>query len=155
MGLSRRSSDHHDACPHELQYRTTYRIVSGKKRILNTKIVSRKNAGSYKTYEMSEAVEKRLAAYLSGMGIEKGVLETMKNTPASGIQQISIDDMLTMKLVTSVDAVRPVDSRKPVQAGAVGVKLPGNTGEQASRGPTAGTKAAPPAAAGAARERTA
>ena len=71
----------------KLQYRTTYRVVGGKKKILNTKIVSRKNAGSYKTYEMSKAVEKRLAAYLKEMGVDQGVLETMKNTPASGIQQ--------------------------------------------------------------------
>lgn len=89
----------------KLQYRTTYRIVGGKKKVLNTKIVSRKNAGSYKTFEMSKAVEKKLAAYLNEMGIEQSVLETMKGTPASDIHQIGLDDMLTMKLVTSADAV--------------------------------------------------
>ncbi|MER8753924.1 hypothetical protein NKH57_32955 [Mesorhizobium sp. M1050] len=88
----------------KLQYRTTYRIVAGKKKVLNTKIVSRKDAGSYKTYEMSKAVEKRLAAYLDEMGIDQGVLETMKSTPASEIHQIALDDMLRMKLVTSMDA---------------------------------------------------
>jgi hypothetical protein len=88
-----------------LMYRTTYRMVKGKKRILSKQIVSRKDAGSYKTYEMSKAVEKRLAAYLKEMGVDQGVLETMKNTPASGIQQIALDDMLTIKLVTSKDAV--------------------------------------------------
>ena len=56
----------------KLQYRTTYRVVGGKKKVLNTKIVSRKNAGSYKTYEMSKAVEKRLAAYLNEMGVGQG-----------------------------------------------------------------------------------
>jgi hypothetical protein len=89
----------------KLQYRTTYRIVGGKKKVLNTKIVSRKNAGSYKTYEMSKSVEKKLAAYLNEMGIEQSVLETMKSTPASEIQQIGLDDMLAMKLVTSTDTV--------------------------------------------------
>lgn len=64
----------------KLQYRTTYRVVGGKKKVLNTKIISRKNAGSYKTYEMSKAVEKRLAAYLKEMGVGQGVLETMKKT---------------------------------------------------------------------------
>lgn len=89
----------------KLLYRTTYRIVNGKKKIINTKVVSRKNAGSYKTYEMSKAVEKTLSAYLKEMGIDGGVLEVMKATPASEIRQIPLDEMLTMKLVTSRDAV--------------------------------------------------
>ncbi|RWM68571.1 MAG: hypothetical protein E5X83_30090 [Mesorhizobium sp.] len=89
----------------KLQYRTTYRVVRGKKKILSKKIVGRKNAGSYKTYEMSKSVEKRLAAYLNEMGVGRAVLETMKNTPASSIQRLAPYDMLQTKLVTSLDAV--------------------------------------------------
>ncbi|RWP42114.1 hypothetical protein [Mesorhizobium sp.] len=89
----------------KLQYRTTYRVVRGKKKVLSKKIVGRKNAGSYKTYEMSKSVEKRLASYLKEMGVGQGVLETMKNTPASTIQQLAPYDMLQTKLVTSLDAV--------------------------------------------------
>ncbi|RUY02639.1 MAG: hypothetical protein EOS81_12990 [Mesorhizobium sp.] len=89
----------------KLLYRTTYRIVNGKKKIIGTRVVSRKNAGSYKTYEMSKAVEKRLSAYLKEMGVEQGVLDVMKTTPASDIRQIEPDDMLEMKLVTSLDSL--------------------------------------------------
>ncbi|MFK0689640.1 hypothetical protein ACFX5Q_15745 [Mesorhizobium sp. IMUNJ 23033] len=89
----------------KLQYRTTYRVVKGKKKIIGTKVVSRKSAGSYKTYEMSKAVEKRLAAYLKEMGVGQGVLTTMKNTPASGIHQLVPENMLRMNLVTSLDSV--------------------------------------------------
>lgn len=89
----------------KLLYRTTYRIVNGKKKIISTRIVSRKNAGSYKTYEMSKAVEKRLSAYLREMGVEQGVLGVMKATPASDIRQIEPEDMLEMKLVTSLDSL--------------------------------------------------
>ncbi len=89
----------------KLQYRTTYRVVGGKKKIVSKKIVGRKNAGSYKTYEMSKSVEKRLAAYLNEMGVGQAVLETMKNTPASTIQQLAPYDMLQAKLVTSLDTV--------------------------------------------------
>ncbi|MER9971695.1 hypothetical protein [Mesorhizobium sp. M0060] len=89
----------------KLLYRTTYRMVKGKKKILSTRVVSRKNAGSYKTYEMNKPLERRLAAYLKEMGVGLGVLETMKSTPASGIQQIALDDMLQTNLVTSLDAV--------------------------------------------------
>jgi len=89
----------------KLQYRTTYRVVNGKKQIIGTKVVSRKSAGSYKTYEMSKAVEKRLAAYLKEMGVGQGVLTTMKNTPASGIHQLVPENMLRMTLITSLDSV--------------------------------------------------
>ncbi|WP_352966129.1 hypothetical protein [Mesorhizobium sp. M1312] len=89
----------------KLQYRTTYRVVRGKKKILSKKVVGRKNAGSYKTYEMSKSVEKRLAAYLKEMGVDHGVLDVMKATPASDIRQIKSGDMLAMKLVTSLDSV--------------------------------------------------
>ncbi|WP_192257288.1 COG3904 family protein [Mesorhizobium silamurunense] len=89
----------------KLLYRTTYKIVNGKKKVLSTRIVSRKNAGSYKTYEMSKAVEKRLTGYLKEMGVGQGVLDVMKATPASDIRQIEPDDMLEMKLVTSLDSL--------------------------------------------------
>jgi len=105
----------------KLLYRTTYRIVNGKKKIISTRIVSRKNAGSYKTYEMSKAVEKRLSAYLKEMGVEQGVLSVMKATPASDIRQIEPEDMLEMKLVTSLDSLdllteRTICQRQPAPA---------------------------------------
>ncbi|MGX8007705.1 hypothetical protein ACVDG8_001195 [Mesorhizobium sp. ORM8.1] len=89
----------------KLLYRTTYRIVNGRKKVVSTKVISRKNAGSYKTYEMSKPVEKRLSAYLKEMGIEQGVLEAMKSTPASDISRIKEPALLATKLVTSLDSV--------------------------------------------------
>ncbi|TIX03403.1 MAG: hypothetical protein E5V44_15465, partial [Mesorhizobium sp.] len=80
----------------KLLYRTTYKVVNGKKKVISTKVVSRKNAGSYKTYEMSKAVEKRLAAYFREMGIGEDVLTTMKNTPASDIHQLALETMQRM-----------------------------------------------------------
>jgi len=88
-----------------LFYRTTYRIENGRKKVLSTKIVGRKNAGSYKTYEMSKPVEKRLSAYLKEMGIDQGVLDTMKATPASDISRIKQPELLATKLITSLDTV--------------------------------------------------
>ncbi|MEP6566554.1 MAG: hypothetical protein ABJB10_15575 [Mesorhizobium sp.] len=88
-----------------VQYEVRYRIVKGKKRVISKKVVSRRNAGSYKTYEMSKAVEKRLAAYLKEMGVGQGVLQTMKETPASDIQQLEPENMLRMQLVTSLDSL--------------------------------------------------
>lgn len=88
----------------QVYYRTTYRIVRGRKKI-SSKIVSRTNAGTYKTYEMSKAVERKLSAYLREMGVGQGVLEVMKATAAGDIRQIALDDMTTMKLVTGKGTV--------------------------------------------------
>lgn len=109
----------------KLQYRTTYRIVGGKKKVLSTRIVSRKSAGSYKTYEMSKAVEKRLATYLDGMGVGPGVLETMKDTPASAIHQLEVQNMLRMRMVTSLDSVDLLTAGTICRA----TPLPGNCRE--------------------------
>ncbi|MER8918212.1 hypothetical protein NKI32_31000 [Mesorhizobium sp. M0761] len=87
-----------------VQYQVRYRIVKGKKRVISKKVVSRKNTRSYKTYEMSKGVERKLSAYFKEMGVDLSIIETMKSTPASDIQQIDLSDMLTMKLVTSEDA---------------------------------------------------
>lgn len=89
----------------QLYYRTTYRIVHGKKKIISSKVISRTDAGTYQTYEMSKAVERRLSAYLREMGVAQGVLDAMKATPASDIRRIALHDMMTMKLVTSTDTV--------------------------------------------------
>ncbi|MEZ2332241.1 hypothetical protein AB6802_21170 [Mesorhizobium sp. RCC_202] len=89
----------------QLYYRTTYRLVHGRKKIVSSKVVGRIDVGTYQTYEMSKAVQRRLSAYLSEMGVEQGVLDAMKATPASDIRQIALHDMMTMKLVTSTDTL--------------------------------------------------
>ncbi|MER8550451.1 hypothetical protein NKH41_33365 [Mesorhizobium sp. M1169] len=89
----------------QVYYRTTYRIVHGRKKVIGTKVISRTDTGSYKTYEMSKAVERRLSAYLREMGVGRGVLDRMKATPASDIRQIALGDMRQMNLVTSFDSV--------------------------------------------------
>lgn len=113
----------------QVYYRTTYRIVNGRKKVLGTKVVSRKDAGSYKTYEMSKATEKRLSAYLKEMGIGAGVLNTMKATPASDIHRIDLDDMLATNLVTSKSTVAVLTSASlcnPAEPAPNCRKLPGD-----------------------------
>ena len=132
----------------KLQYRTTYRVVGGKKKILNTKIISRKSAGSYKTYEMSKSVEKRLAAYFKEMGVGQGVLEMMKNTPASGIRQLQLQDMLQMKLVTSPDSLDLLTAgslcnANPLPANCRDVSTPGKKALPPAKAVTVEAKATP------------
>ncbi|MEW6630940.1 MAG: hypothetical protein AB1440_08750 [Pseudomonadota bacterium] len=89
----------------EIYYRTTYRIVRGRKKVISTRVISRTDVGSYKTYEMSRGLERKLSAYLKEMGVGQGVLEKMRATPASDIHQIALDDLLAMKLATSRDTL--------------------------------------------------
>ncbi|CCV13504.1 hypothetical protein [Mesorhizobium sp. STM 4661] len=124
----------------KLQYRTTYRVVRGKKKIIDKKVISRKNAGSYKTYEMSKALEKKLAAYLKEMNVGQGVLEAMKNTPASGIQQLVPYDMLQTKLVTSLDSLDLLSAPIICKASPVPAncrEIPANKGAEPADVPTA------------------
>ncbi|ODT13652.1 MAG: hypothetical protein ABS57_17860 [Mesorhizobium sp. SCN 65-12] len=138
----------------QVYYRTTYRIVNGRKKVLGTKVVSRKDAGSYKTYEMSKSTEKRLSAYLKEMGIGAGVLKTMKATPASDIHRIDLDDMLAMNLVTSKSTVAVLTSASlcnPVEPAQNCRKVPEPAGKPAMTASVAPTTAAtdvkPPAVA--------
>ena len=89
----------------QLTYRTKYRVVNGKRRTLEKKIVGRKNVGNYKIYEMNKAMERKLVAYLKEMGVDPSVVEVMKSTPATDIRRIALFDLLKSQLVTSLDAV--------------------------------------------------
>lgn len=105
----------------QVLYRTKYKVVKGKKRIIEKKVVSRKNAGSYKTYEMNKPLEKKLAAYLKEMGIGEALLATIRQTPASTLQQIAPDAMRRMNLITtslSAEALVAADTCKTVPAAA-------------------------------------
>lgn len=132
------------------QYRTTYRVVRGKKYKVTTETVTQDNIG-YKTYEMSKALEKRLSAYLREMGVGRGVLDVMKATPASDIRQIALDDMLTMKLVTSRDTLdiltqAGICRRSPAPANCREIPAnakPAKTAVVAVRGATPSARPAP------------
>lgn len=84
------------------KYRTTYRTVRGKRHKIITEISTQDTVPSYKTYKMSKSLEKKVGAYLKEMGVENGMLTTIKNTPASAIHQLELQNMLRMKVVTSL-----------------------------------------------------
>lgn len=87
-----------------ITYKTKYKVVNGKKRAVK-EIVNRKTVGSYKTYEMEKATETKLAAYLKEMGVDGGMIEVIKRTPATDIRQLSADYMLRWRLTTEKDGV--------------------------------------------------
>lgn len=86
------------------RYRITYRVIRGKRYKITTETGTREDR-SYNTYKMSKSLEKKIGNYLNEMGIEKGVLITMKNTPARAIHQLELQNMLRMKVVTSQETL--------------------------------------------------
>lgn len=94
----------------ETMYRAKYRVVNGKKKMTSKKIVSRKNVGGFKTYEMNKATERKLAAYLAEMGVDRAVIDLMKVTPASDIRKVEPVAMLEMKLTTGLGGVELLTS---------------------------------------------
>jgi hypothetical protein len=85
-------------------YRTTSRIVEGK-RVAVKKIVNRKRVGSYTTTNMNKGLSRDLVAYLKEMGVSPDLLDPIRSTPATGILRLDQADMLSMRLITSMNSV--------------------------------------------------
>jgi hypothetical protein len=86
----------------KILYRTTTRVVNGKK-VVSKKVVSRKKAGSYETTKMGKALRRKLETYLAEMGVSTDLLEPINKTPASEVLRLDQSQMLALKLITSMD----------------------------------------------------
>ncbi len=84
-------------------YKTEYRIVKGKKKVVGKKIVSRKRTGSYKTTKLGAGIVKRLRAYQKEMGVEAGFLDRAQAVPAADILRLDIAELMRLKLVTDME----------------------------------------------------
>jgi hypothetical protein len=88
----------------KILYRTTTRVVKGKK-VVKKKIVRRQDAGSYTTTKMGKGLRRQFTAYLNEMGVSTDILEPINKTPAAGILKLDQSELLTLKLITSLDQV--------------------------------------------------
>lgn len=85
-------------------YRERYRIVKGKKRVVEKKVVSRKKVGSYQTTKLPKATERKVLAYLKEMGVAKSYFAAAQGTPAKDMRQLFPPEMLEMSLTTGDEA---------------------------------------------------
>jgi hypothetical protein len=83
-----------------VKYQTRYRIVKGKKKIVDTKIIGRRSTGTYKTTELSKGYRKRLNAYFNEMGVDAGIVAKMLSIPASDISILDHDELLNFRMTT-------------------------------------------------------
>ena len=65
-------------------YKTRYKVVKGK-RVLEKKVVGRKNLGTKTTTKLGKAGRKKLLAYFKDMGIDASLLDIIQATSADGI----------------------------------------------------------------------
>lgn len=80
-------------------YQTRYKMVKGRKKVISKKVVRREKAGTRTEYEMSKAQEKELRAYLDEQGVDPTLVDKMKETKASEIGWLNLDEAVQRKLV--------------------------------------------------------
>ena len=96
-----------------VRYQTRYRIVNGKKKIIDKKIIGREPTRTYTTTKLSRDTRRQLNAYLTGMGAESSLLERMLTVPASDMLMLTYDEALKFKLVSGPGDV--MDFATPTQ----------------------------------------
>ena len=67
------------------KYETTYRVVGGKRKTVNTKVLNRKTTGSYTTTKLSKSQRRQVDRYFTQMGVDKTLVERMLAVSASDI----------------------------------------------------------------------
>lgn len=81
-------------------YRVQYKYVKGKKVIVSKKPVSTKKGGTYSTTKLSKAERATLTKYLTGMGIDPGLVARLEKTKPSEIDVLSPPELASLRLTT-------------------------------------------------------
>ncbi|UGX87283.1 hypothetical protein [Phyllobacterium meliloti] len=88
-----------------ITYETRYRMVNGKKKILDKRIIGRKPAGSYERTDLSKGYRKKLLTYFTEMGVDPALVDRMLAIPAKDISVLTQDELVQYKLVTGAGDV--------------------------------------------------
>jgi len=93
-----------------ITYRTQYKIVKGKKRLIRKDEISRKNTGTTTT-EMSKGLRTALQTYYREMDIRPTLTAMIEDTPAAGIRWLTPQERTIYNLTTSAaDPITLVDT---------------------------------------------
>jgi hypothetical protein len=82
------------------RYETTYRIVKGKRKTVNMRVLNRKTTASYTTTKLSKSQRTQIDGYFIEMGIDKTLVARMLAIPASDIVILSADELQQYGLAT-------------------------------------------------------
>jgi hypothetical protein len=81
-------------------YKTQYRIVNGKKKVVKKTVASRKQGAVRKTTKLSKNVRKKLLGYFAEMGIAASTLDAMLSTPPEDMRHLREDELLQFGLIS-------------------------------------------------------
>jgi hypothetical protein len=84
-----------------VRYREYYKIIKGKKRITNRKILSRKNVYDKTTYGLSKRLRKSLGAYYKSMGIDLAILDETEKAKFQDMNYLTQNQTDSLKLRTT------------------------------------------------------
>lgn len=88
----------------EIVYKPRYKIVDGKKKLVEKKkIVRRKTTGT--TTKLPKGLRRKLEGYLTEMGVDHQILKYLQTTPPEDLLLLSKAEMLDMRLITSLDSL--------------------------------------------------
>jgi hypothetical protein len=95
-----------------ITYQTRYRIVNGRKKIIDRKVVSRRPTGTYETTELEKGYRKKLAAYFAEMGVNPSLVDRMLAVSASDIYIMPYNELSEFKFATEVGDSRAFTAGK-------------------------------------------
>lgn len=82
------------------RYETTYRIVKGKRKTVNTRVLNRKTTGSYTTTKLSKSQRREIDGYFIEMGVDNALVDRMLAIYASDIAILSASELEQYRLAT-------------------------------------------------------
>lgn len=88
----------------KILYRETVRTVKGKRKVSRT-VVSRRNVGSFHKDGIDKPMRKKLAAYLSEMGVSDSFIGEMEKAAFSDINHVPQQRLRDIRLVTSEGSI--------------------------------------------------
>ena len=88
-----------------ITYRERYRIVKGKKKVIDRKIVSRKPDKSKVTYGIYKGLKKELTAYYRQMGIDLAIITESEKAEFKSINNLTKDQLEKLHLRTNAGGV--------------------------------------------------
>jgi hypothetical protein len=83
-----------------VRYREFYKIVKGKKKVTERKILSRKNVPGKTTYGLDDRLRKKLGAYYKSMGVDLAILDETNKAKFTEMNYLSADQADKLKLRT-------------------------------------------------------
>jgi hypothetical protein len=86
-------------------YRERYKIVKGKKKVIDRKIVSRKPAKSKVTYGLYKGLRREVSGYYREMGIDLGLVAENEKAEFKDINNLTKDQLDKYRLRTSAGGV--------------------------------------------------